>query len=77
MPAVADYLNPDLPAGLARMTMRVIDAAPATLEGFRFLVDDPAKCKVEIVRWTAQGARPADLDTGHQGGTTGGTFVSE
>jgi len=33
MPAVADYLNPDLPTGLVRVAMRVIDglsfAAPA------------------------------------------------
>jgi hypothetical protein len=34
MPAVADYLNPGLPAGLARVTMRVIDATPAPLEGY-------------------------------------------
>jgi hypothetical protein len=77
MPAVFDYLNPDLPANLARVTMRVIDATSATLEGYGFLVDDPAKCKIEIVRWPARGSRPVDLDTGDQGGTTEGTFVSE
>jgi hypothetical protein len=77
MPAVADYLNPDLPAGLARVTMRVVDATPATLEGYGFLVDDPASCKVEIVRWPAQGSRPVDPDTGDEGGTTEGTFISE
>ncbi len=53
MPAVADYLNPDLPAGLARVPMPVIDATPATLDGYGFLVDDPAKCAIEIVRWHA------------------------
>ena len=72
-----DYLNPDLPANLARVTMRVIDATAATLEGYGFLVDDPAECKIEIVRWPAQGTRPVDADTGDQGGTTKGTFVSE
>jgi len=74
---VFDYLNPDLPADLARVTMPVVDAAAATLEGYGYLVDDPAKCKIEIVRWPAQGTRAVDLDTGDQGGTTTGTFVSE
>ena len=77
MAAVFDYLNPDLPAGLARVTMPVIDATPSALEGYGFLVDDPASCRIEIVRWPAQGSRPVDTDTGDQGGTTEGTFVSE
>jgi hypothetical protein len=77
MPAVADYLNPDLPAGLAHVTMPVVDATPATLEGYGFLVDDSANCRIEIVRWPAQGTRPVDPDTGDEGGTTEGTFISE
>ena len=77
MAAVIDYLNPDLPADLRRVRMRVVDASPETLAGYGQLVDDPAKCKVEIVRWPAQGTRPVDLDTGDQGGTTEGTFFSE
>jgi len=77
MPAPIDYLNPDLPAGLSRVTMPVVDATPATLEGYGRLVDDPAQCRIEIVRWPAQGSRPVDADTGDQGGTTEGTFISE
>ena len=77
MAAVIDYLNPDLPAQLERVTMPVVDATPKTLAGYGYLVDDPAKCKVEIVRWPALGTRPVDLDTGDQGGTTEGTFFSE
>jgi hypothetical protein len=77
MAAVIDYLNPDLPAELPRVRMPVVDASPETLEGYGYPVDDPAKCKVEIVRWPAQGTRPVDLDTGDQGGTTEGTFFSE
>jgi hypothetical protein len=77
MAAVIDYLNPDLPADLGHVTMPVIDATPKALEGYGYLVDDPAQCKVEIVRWPAQGTRPVDLDTGDQGGTTEGTFFSE
>lgn len=74
---VLDYLNPDLPANLARVTMPVVDATTAALEGYGCLVDDPAKCRIEIVRWPAQGSRPVDLETGDQGGTTEGTFISE
>jgi len=74
---VPDYLNPDLPAGLRRVRMPVVEATNAALEGYGFLVDDPKACKVEIVRWRAQGWRPVDADTGDEGGTTEGVFVSE
>ena len=77
MPGAVDYLNPDIPAGLRRVTMPVVDATPATLEGFGSLVDDPSACAIEIVRWPAPGRRPVDLDTGDQAGTTQGTFVSD
>ena len=75
--SVIDYLNPDVPANLARVTMPVIDATDASLAGYGHLVADRAQCKIEIVRWPAQGTRPVDLDTGDQGGTTTGTFISE
>jgi hypothetical protein len=55
----------------------VVDATPSTLEGYGCLVDDPGSFKVEIVRWPARGTRPVDADTGDQGGTTEGVFVSE
>ena len=74
---VFDYLNPALPAGLMRLPMPVIDATPEALRGYGALVDDAARCAVEIVRWPAQGWRPVDADTGDQGGTTDGVFVSE
>ena len=77
MAAIIDYLNPDLPGELARVRMPVVDATAASLEGYGHLVDDPSKCKMQIVRWPAQGTRPVDLDTGDQGGTTAGTFFSE
>lgn len=72
-----DYLNPALPANLPCIVMPVVDATPATLQGYGSLVDDPKNCEVEIVRWPAQGTRPIDADTGDQGGTTEGVFVSE
>jgi hypothetical protein len=72
-----DYLNPDLPPGLRGVVMPVIEATPATLSGYGYLVDDPDDCPIEIVRWPAQGSRPVDPDTGNQGGTTEGLFISD
>lgn len=77
MQATIDYLNPGLPAGLARVVMPVVTAAAGSLAGYGRLVDDPAECRVEIVRWPARGTRPVDADTGDQGGTTEGVFVCE
>jgi Ureidoglycolate lyase len=72
-----DYLNPDLPAGLRRVRLPVVDATDDNLRGYGRLVDDRTACRIEIVRWPAQGTRPVDTDSGDEGGTTEGTFVSE
>jgi Ureidoglycolate lyase len=72
-----DYLDPRLPPGLAWVPMPVVDATPASLEGYGCLVDDPAQCRIEIVRWPSSGTRPVDSGTGNQGGTTEGVFISE
>lgn len=72
-----DYLNPGLPAGLKHVAMPVVPATASRLDGYGRLIDDPAACPIEIVRWPAQGTRPVDDDTGDQGGTTEGVFVSE
>ena len=74
---VIDYLNPGLPAGLEHVAMPVVPATASTLDGYGRLIDDPGACPIEIVRWPAQGTRPVDDDTGDQGGTTEGVFVSE
>jgi len=74
---VPDYLNPDLPPKLECVSMPVVDATPDALQGYGYLVDDPQNCKIEIVRWPAPGSRPLDPDTGDQGGTTEGEFISE
>jgi len=71
-----DYLNPDLPAGLGRVTMPIVPATEASLQGYGKLVDDREACAIEIVRWPASGWRHVDDDTGDQGGTTEGVFVS-
>ena len=57
--------------------MPVVEATADSLKGYGTLVDDPADCRVEIVRWPAQGWRPVDADTGDEAGTTEGVFVSE
>ena len=77
MNAAVDYLNPQLPSGLARVSMPVVEATEQSLAGYGRLVDDPGDCAIEIVRWPARGTRPVDPDTGDQGGTTEGVFVSE
>jgi hypothetical protein len=76
MPATFDYLNPNLPVGLRRVRMPIVDATPETLAGYGALVEDPRQCLIEIVRWPAQGWRPVDPDTGDEAGTTEGVFVS-
>ena len=77
MPPTFDYLNPALPAGLARVEMPMVDATDAALDGYGHLVDDREACAIEIVRWPARGWRPVDTDSGDEGGTTEGVFVSE
>ena len=72
-----DYLDPKLPTGLAHIQMPILEATNPVLEGYGFLIDDPRDCRIEIVRWPAQGVRPVDEDSGDQGGTTEGVFVSE
>jgi hypothetical protein len=74
---IFDFLNPNLPAGLPTVRMPVVDASDENLEGLGRLVSDLSECVVEIVRWPALGIRPVDEDTGDQGGTTEGIFVSE
>src|SRR4029079_19680884 len=56
--------------------MPLVDATPASLAGYGRLIDDPAACPIEIVRWPAQGTRPIDDDTGDHGGTNAGVFGS-
>ncbi len=77
MQASMDYLNPNLPAGLKRVQMPLVDCTPDTIKAYGNLLDHPQDCRIEIVRWPAQGSRPIDPDTGDQGGTTEGIFVSE
>ena len=77
MHTAPDYLNPNLPADLKLIELPIVDATPSSLAGYGCLVADPKDVCVEIVRWPAQGWRPVDPDSGDEGGTTEGIFVSE
>ncbi len=77
MTEAIDYLNPMLPAGLRRVVMPVVEATPESLSGYGVLVDNADRQEIEIVRWPAQGWRPVDPDSGDEGGTTEGVFVSQ
>ena len=70
-----DYLNPNIPRDLRHVAMPVVDATDAHLEGYGYLVNDPDKIQVEIVRWRSQGWRTVDPDSGDGGGTTEGVFL--
>jgi len=77
MAAAPDYLNPQIPPNLKQHRIPVIDATAESIRGFGQLVDDPEGFDIEIVRWPAQGWRPVDSDSGYEGGTTQGTFISQ
>jgi len=72
-----DYLNPNIPPNLKRVTIPIVEATDESLEGYGCLVNDPHTFPVKIVRWPAKGWRPVDSDTGDEAGTTQGVFVSE
>ncbi len=76
MQAPIDYLNPCLPAGLSVVSVPIVDATAEALLAYGRLVADPDECRIEIVRWPAQGSRPIDAGTGDQAGTTDGVFIS-
>ena len=52
----------------------VVLATNESLKGYGHVVVDPDACKIEIVRWPAQGWRPIDENSGDQGGVTEGLF---
>lgn len=72
-----NYLEPGLAAGLRLHELPLVDASEESLRGYGHLVDDPAQCRIEIRRWPAAGWRTVDTDTGDEGGTREGVFVSQ
>ena len=55
----------------------LVTATDESIKGYGSLVDDPAACDIEIVRWPAQGWRPVDEDSGDEGGVVEGIFHGE
>ena len=77
MQTAPNYLNPDIPSGLKRLIIPIVEANEQSLSGYGCLVTDPDEVEIEIVRWPSVGKRPVDTDSGNEGGTTKGMFVCE
>ena len=71
------YLNPGIQPNLRRVQIPVVEATNESLAGYGYLVQDRGEVDIEIVRWPSQGWRPVDADSGNEGGTTEGVFISE
>ena len=69
-------MNPGLTPGLRHVSIPTIRATAESLAGYGRLIRRPDEVDVEIVRWPAQGWRPVDEDSGDEGGTTSGVFIS-
>ena len=76
MTSITDYLRPELPSGLKHISIPTVEATDENLNGYGYLTDRSDSTLVEIVRWPASGWRPVDLDSGNEGGTKQGTFIS-
>ncbi len=71
-----DYLNPEIAAHLPQVSIPLVIANDQNLNGYGFLVNTPDEIDIEIVRWPKQGWREVDCDSGNEGGTTEGIFIS-
>ena len=77
MKTAPNYLNPEIPSGLKRVTIPIVEATAESLAGYGHIVSDTDEVEIEIVRWPAQGHREVDPDSGDEGGTTEGLFICE
>lgn len=59
------------------MTIPIVEAATGALAGHGNIVTDPVDIEIEIVRRPTRGPRPVDPDSGDEGETTEGVFISE
>lgn len=73
----AEYLDPQLPAGLRLVEVPLVEPTAETLRGYGEIVRDPEAHRIEIVPWPAPGWRPLDPGTGDEGGTTEGIFACD
>ena len=77
MQTAPNYRNPDIPSGLKRLIIPIVEANEQSLSGYGCLVTYPDEVEIEIVRWPSLGKRPVDTDSGDEGGTTEGLFFCE
>ena len=57
MKTAPNYLNPEIPSGLKRVTIPIVEATAESLAGYGHIVSDSDEVEIEIVRWPAQGHR--------------------
>ena len=57
MKTAPNYLNPEIPSGLKRVTIPIVEATAESLAGYGHIVSDMDEVEIEIVRWPAQGHR--------------------
>ena len=72
MKTAPNYLNPEIPSGLKRVKIPIVEATAESLAGYGHIVSDTDEVEIEIVRWPAQGHREVDPDSGDEGGTPEG-----
>ena len=72
-----NYLAPVIAHSLPWQRIPIVRATDTALQGYGRLVTEARDNAVEIVRWPKQGWRPVDDDSGNEGGTVEGEFVSE
>ena len=77
MKKAPNYLNPEIPSGLKRVEIPIVEATAKSLAGYGHIVSDIDEVEIEIVRWPTQGHREVDPDSGNEGGTTEGLFICE
>ena len=76
MKTTPNYLNPEIPSGLKRVTIPIVEATEESLAGYGHIVRDTDEVEIEIVRWPAQGHREVDPDSGDEGGEQRKDFLS-
>ena len=73
--AESKYLfDPKQKPALPQVSVPLVPADDAALDGYGYLVEDPDQFEVEIVKWPAEGWRAVDDGTGEEGGSTEGIF---
>ena len=57
MKKAPNYLKPEIPSGLKRVKIPIVEATAESLAGYGHIVSGTDEVEIEIVRWPAQGHR--------------------